>query len=79
MIHTIRRCTEEFNNIKDKNQNFAIINKEQNTYPFKVGDTVCVEEYDFMRSVYTGRKVERKIKYMGKEMFIKPGFFIVGF
>lgn len=53
--------------------------------PFKVGDTICLKEYDHRLRVYTGRETERKITYLfditylpGETIPLFEGYVVIG-
>lgn len=62
-IHYLKTAPEFFEKCWKREKNFEVRNNDRN---FKVGDIVCLREYDIKKELYTGRRLMTKITYVLK-------------
>ncbi len=80
MTHALKIWPEYYKDIVSEKKNFEIRVDDR---PFKVGDTLLLQEYDRNTNLYTGRECKRIISYILNGHDIKfglwEGYCIIGF
>lgn len=78
MTHALKTWKEFYQAVESGIKPFEIRKDDR---PFKVGDTLLLQEWDVVKEEYTGKETERRITFIlrGAEMFgLKDGFIIMG-
>lgn len=79
MKHELKIYPDYFEDVVGRKKDFEIRRLDRD---YKVGDTLVLNEWDGKQ--YTGRSVERKIKYIYREdkdaafAFLSPGYGVLG-
>lgn len=61
MTHALKTWPEYFKEVSSGNKKFEV---RKNDRPFKVGDTLILQEYDPQSKQYTGNELTFKIAYI---------------
>lgn len=72
MTHALKTWPEFYKEIESGNKTFEI---QRNDRPFKIGDTLLLQEWDNKRDEYTGKETKRQITYILKGDVNKFGLF----
>lgn len=61
MTHTLKTIQPYYSKVESGEKTFEI---RRNDRPFKVGDTLILQEYIALTKTYTGEEVKKKITYI---------------
>lgn len=61
MIHTLKTIPPFFDHVRNGDKTFEL---RKNDRPFKVGDTLVLQEYDPTKDEFTGCEEKRRITYI---------------
>lgn len=61
MTHALKTWPEFYKEVESERKNFEI---RRNDRPFKVGDTLLLQEWDNKNEQYTGKELTRRITYI---------------
>lgn len=78
MTHALKTYPVFYQDIENESKTFELRKDDR---PFKVGDTILLQEYDGDKKQYTGKETKRIITYILRSVPIfglKPGFVILG-
>lgn len=77
MRHELKTWPEYFQALVDGTKNFEV---RVNDRPFRVGDTLLLQEWDPKRGEYTGREIYRTITYILRDTNcgVAPGSVVMG-
>jgi Domain of unknown function (DUF3850) len=77
MTHALKTWPEYFQAVCERGKSFEVRKADR---PFKVGETILLQEWDNVNNKYTGDEVEREITYIleGGQFGIEPGFVVMG-
>lgn len=78
MTHALKTYPEYFKAIESGDKTFELRKDDR---PFKVGDTILLQEYDPEKKTYTGKEISMAIGYILRDAVkfgLKAGFCIIG-
>lgn len=76
MLHALKTEQAYYFTIADGTKPFEVRKFDR---PFKIGDEICLQEWDALNKIYTGSEWYGKITYiLEDERFCKKGYCILG-
>jgi hypothetical protein len=78
MTHSLKTWPEYYKAVESGAKNFEV---RRNDRPFKVGDTLLLQEWDNIRGMYTGEEVRKEVTYIlkgSKEFGVSSDFVVMG-
>lgn len=77
MTHTLKTWPEYYKAVESGNKTFEVRRFDR---PFKVGDTIILQEYDNEKSEYSGKELIMAITYIlqGGAFGIESNFCVIG-
>lgn len=77
MTHALKTWIKYFQDIATGGKNFEVRKADR---PFKVGETLLLQEWDDINQEYTGDEVGREITYIleGGQFGIEKGYVVMG-
>ncbi len=77
MTHALKTWPEFYKDIESGAKNFEIRKLDR---PFKVGETLLLQEWDHQTKAYTGKETRRQITHIfyGGHFGVESGFVVMG-
>jgi len=77
MTHALKTWPEFYRLVKSGVKNFEVRKYDR---PFRVGETLLLQEWDEIQMEYTGEELQREITYilMGGKFGVEEGFCVMG-
>lgn len=77
MTHALKTWTAYFEAVEKGDKTFEVRKFDR---PFKVGETLLLQQWDEIHQEYTGKETERVITYIleGGQFGIENGFIVMG-
>jgi len=77
VYHQLKIWPVYFQAVEDRTKTFDV--RLDDGWNFRVGDALCLQEWNPETRLYTGRVAVRMVRYIHRGMGLAPGYAILGF